>query len=1554
MKKLFILVIVALSFSKTFAVAGSTLDFNGNNNIVNIPTNSTLNVSKFTIETWVYWKTSSAPLDFICAKGLEQLEIHTDPNNNRIRFIPASGVYLDADNNSFPKDTWLHLACVYDPSIGFAKIYINGVDISYTKSGSGTLNTSVNANASDLILGSRNGGSFPLTGRLDEFRLWNRVLSQTEIQAKMNCEIPTNAYGLVANYHFNQGTASGMNTNENSLLDATSFANNGQLINFNLSGNTSNWISPGAIANGSMCAIAGNTSGCSKVTLTVSGGVSYNWSGGDMPTSSVNNFTASGLFTVTITDDNMNQTVAAEYVVVSTIPSAPIVVSPTSICGVGNYSNLVAQGTNLTWYSTNSGSTTLGSNLTFVGQNTFYVSQSPLGCESARATFIVFAKELSPMPTVAGVQSFCGTAYVYNLTALGQNLTWYYNNNYNSNLDQNDELEDDTYYVTQNTNGCKSNFAPSQVLIIRIPELYIEAMPSSNINAGENVDFNLSTSNVGARPIFQWFIDNVPVGRNEGELIGSTFQNNAVVKCVITVANGCLNNNVYSATQNISIRKTFSKNYSFLSSFGTQGNGFGQFNSPEGLFMTSNGYIYVSDYSNNRVSVWTQSGTNFLPLTSFGSTGSSPTEFNGASAVAVAPNGMIFVADYSGHRISVWTQDGINFTNINTFGSQGSAINQLNYPIDINFDAHGHIFVCDYNNNRISVWTQSGNNFGVMTTFGGNNLLNRPSSLVFGANNQMLISEYQGNKISVWTQSGNNFGVVTTFGGIDANSNLLYYPFKLFAGADNKIFFSDRYTNKIIVLSQSGNNFEKISEISGLSSNSFDFPSSVWETADKKVYVADSYNNRISIWQPCLEPSTIVTQPISVSKCPDGPAAVFSVSVAGITPVQYEWNNESSNPSITVSGKTRGSFKVKVSGCGTFVSNYAKVINIPQTEIENTLETKLICANTYASFTISAIGENLKYKWSDGLTTTTSFMTSTLGTSVTVTVSGTCGTEISETAMVYGMAETKITQQPISLSTCVGATVVFDMFATGESLKYMWSNGLSTTTSMTTSVPSNNYNITVTGTCGTKISNTVSLLTLAGTKITHQPTSETLCGGNSAHFNITALGNNLSYHWSNGLSTTTSMTTSVPSNNYNMTVTGTCGTEISSTVSLLTLAGTKITHQPTSETLCGGNFAHFNITALGNNLSYHWSNGLSTTTSMTTSVPSNNYNMTVTGTCGTEISSTVSLLTLAGTKITHQPTSETLCGGNFAHFNITALGNNLTYHWSNGLSTTTSMTTSVPSNNYNITVTGTCGTEISNTVSLLTLAGTKIISEPMSQTIQPNASANLSISASGVDLTYKWSTNETVAAISNKPVGVYFVTVSGTCGTIVTSATILGIGTFSGFSATVSGLFTNTTLSNIINNVLVSITGFGFANGASATIGGVVLTNMTINGNIITGAIPAGSTMINPSNPIVIVQNPGENPTTPIAQVPVIIATTSTNLPIYELGKISIYPNPINHGNFTISNTTVGSTLLIYNSQAKLVFTQVIINTETNISVALVSGIYLVKIGNETQKIIVE
>src|SRR5262249_31556877 len=92
-------------------------------------------------------------------------------------------------------------------------------------------------------------------------------------------------------------------------------------------------------------------------------------------------------------------------------------------------------------------------------------------------------------------------------------------------------------------------------------------------------------------------------------------------------------------------------------------------------------------------------------LAQWGSMGSGNGQFRTPSGIAEAA-GYVYVCDYGNNRIQVFTLDGAYRTQ---WGIGGRANGQLLQPLGLAVDAPGNIYVVDSGNNRIQV-------FGPLTT----------------------------------------------------------------------------------------------------------------------------------------------------------------------------------------------------------------------------------------------------------------------------------------------------------------------------------------------------------------------------------------------------------------------------------------------------------------------------------------------------------------------------------------------------------------------------------------------------------------------------------------------------------------------------------------------------------------------------------------------------------------------------------------------------------------------------------------------------------------------
>ncbi len=287
---------------------GAALAFDGVNDYVTASSFSWPTGGAITVEFWNYVASSDVHAAIAFTIG------STNNPNRALAAVPYAGGQLIWDYGyslgdgelslSYTPylDKWTHVALVSEGNGGsFKGVYLDGVLVA-----SGTISDGPDVALSGLTIGAWTVPSEYHKGKIDEFRIWNVVRSQADIQAKMNCELTGAEANLVAYYKFNHGLSEESNAGVTTLTDMTSGGNNGTLNNFALAGATSNWVTPGGVTSGTTCtaaalsANAGNdqprSGGATKLNGFASGGngaYQYEWSVASGPNASGTQFSNS-------------------------------------------------------------------------------------------------------------------------------------------------------------------------------------------------------------------------------------------------------------------------------------------------------------------------------------------------------------------------------------------------------------------------------------------------------------------------------------------------------------------------------------------------------------------------------------------------------------------------------------------------------------------------------------------------------------------------------------------------------------------------------------------------------------------------------------------------------------------------------------------------------------------------------------------------------------------------------------------------------------------------------------------------------------------------------------------------------------------------------------------------------------------------------------------------------------------------------------------------------------------------------------------------------------
>ena len=253
-----------------------------------------------------------------------------------------------------------------------------------------------------------------------------------------------------------------------------------------------------------------------------------------------------------------------------------------------------------------------------------------------------------------------------------------------------------------------------------------------------------------------------------------------------------------------------------------------QLNTPNDIFVTTNGTLYVADYNNKRIQVF--GPTNTTALLSQAGMGSPIT-----ICVDNASNYYVTEIQSSSNRISKWPSNQTILTLFNAYG--------------IAMDSSKNLYLSTLSDTIIFWNATSNKNTTIVSASMG---LTGPRHLYLDEENQALyIADSQNNRIVKFRLGANNLTVVAGGHGAGTAANQLNYPAGVsLSKRDGTIYVADTNNNRIQKWTTNGSvGVTVVGNTNGTSGNGayeLNGPYSVaLNAAETFLYVVDSNNNRI-------------------------------------------------------------------------------------------------------------------------------------------------------------------------------------------------------------------------------------------------------------------------------------------------------------------------------------------------------------------------------------------------------------------------------------------------------------------------------------------------------------------------------------------------------------------------------------------------------------------------------------------------------------------------------------------------------------------------------------
>jgi DNA-binding beta-propeller fold protein YncE len=239
--------------------------------------------------------------------------------------------------------------------------------------------------------------------------------------------------------------------------------------------------------------------------------------------------------------------------------------------------------------------------------------------------------------------------------------------------------------------------------------------------------------------------------------------------------------------------KVFDHNGKFVSSFGRQGSGRGEFRFPLGIDIDSSGKVYIADSGNHRIQIFNPGGSYIaeIKIPSKEKNPADPTD-----VVVDDSRNRCYIVDNDNHSILVYDLSTLKW--IKTYGTAGTQKRQFRYPFFITLDKDKYLYIVDVINTRVQVLNPEGL---FVTIIGGWGVEKgeffRPKGVAIDTAGRVYVSDSYLGIIQVFDSNGEFYSVL----GDPEKGTVKKFksPVGLFIDKNNRLYVVEMFANKVSV-----------------------------------------------------------------------------------------------------------------------------------------------------------------------------------------------------------------------------------------------------------------------------------------------------------------------------------------------------------------------------------------------------------------------------------------------------------------------------------------------------------------------------------------------------------------------------------------------------------------------------------------------------------------------------------------------------------------------------------------------------------------------------------
>jgi tripartite motif-containing protein 71 len=244
----------------------------------------------------------------------------------------------------------------------------------------------------------------------------------------------------------------------------------------------------------------------------------------------------------------------------------------------------------------------------------------------------------------------------------------------------------------------------------------------------------------------------------------------------------------------------FDSEGNFILGWGSRGSGPGQFYHAHGIAIDSSGDVYVSDQGNFQskishpdaiphISKFTADGKF---ITKWGSEGSGPGQFTRIEDMATDSSGNLYVAELGNSRISKFTADGKFIT---AWGSEDTASEgSLSKPWGVAVDSSGNILVTDKGRNMAFKFTSDGKYLQTLVPTGpADGQLQHPHGIAIDSSGNFYIPDQVHGNVQKFSPDGK---FLLKIGSEGSGEGQFHHPHGIAIDSSDNIYVADTGNNR--------------------------------------------------------------------------------------------------------------------------------------------------------------------------------------------------------------------------------------------------------------------------------------------------------------------------------------------------------------------------------------------------------------------------------------------------------------------------------------------------------------------------------------------------------------------------------------------------------------------------------------------------------------------------------------------------------------------------------------------------------------------------------------